>query len=170
MNQQKAKLKRRQRRGFHVRNKITGTPERPRLSVYRSSKHIYAQLIDDLAGVTLASASSMEADVRKDFANGGNIKAASVVGKRLAEAAKAKGIGLAAFDRGHYKFHGRVKALAMAANENGLKCCEPKKPPRPDQAAPPPKGEKPAKGEKATKAEKGDKAEKPKKEKAKKPE
>jgi large subunit ribosomal protein L18 len=170
MNQQKAKLKRRQRRRNHVRLKITGTPQRPRLSVHRSSKHIYAQLIDDLTGTTLASASSLAPEVRKEFPNGGNVKVATVVGKRLAEAAKAKGITLAAFDRGHYKFHGRVKALAMAANEAGLKCTEPKKPPKPEEA-PPPKADKAPK-EKAPKAEKADKgAEKPKKEKpAKKPE
>ena len=171
MNHQKAKHKRQLRRRNHVRRNITGTAERPRLTVFRSSKHIYAQLIDDLAGVTLASASSMSAEVRKELGYGGNVKAAAVVGKRLAAAAKEKGITLAAFDRGHYKFHGRVKALAEAANAAGLKCCEPKKPPKPDQAekAPAAKAEK---GEKAPKGEKADKgADKPKKEKpAKKPE
>ena len=106
--------------------RITGTPERPRLTVFRSSKHIYAQLIDDLAGVTLAAASSLTPDVRKDLPYGGNVKAAKVVGQKLAEAAKEKGIDKAAFDRGHYRFHGRVKALAEAANAAGLLCCEPK--------------------------------------------
>ena len=88
--------------------------------MFRSSKHIYAQLIDDLTGVTLAAASSQRRTSRKDLPYGGNIKAAAVVGKKLAEAAKAKGITKAAFDRGHYRYHGRVKALADAAREGGL--------------------------------------------------
>jgi large subunit ribosomal protein L18 len=121
MDHQKAKRKQQLRRRRHVRRNITGTAERPRLSVFRSSKHIYAQLIDDLQGVTLASASSLgtgEEAQRLDY--GGNVKAAAEVGKRLAEAAKGKGIGKAAFDRGHYRYHGRVKALADAAREGGL--------------------------------------------------
>ena len=101
MNHQKAIAKQRLRRQRHVRRKITGTPERPRLAVFRSSKHIYAQLIDDLGGVTLASASSLAPDVRKDLPYGGNVKAAKVIGQKLAEAAKQKGIDKAAFDRGH---------------------------------------------------------------------
>ena len=100
-----------------MRRNITGTTERPRLSVFRSSKHIYAQLIDDLQGVTLATASSLGSG-RLPY--GGNVTAAAEVGKRLAEAAKAKGISKAAFDRGHYRYHGRVKALAEAAREGGL--------------------------------------------------
>lgn len=120
MDQQRTKNKRQQRRGFRVRNKINGTTERPRLAVFRSSKHIYAQLVDDLTGVTLASASTMLGDVKKDVAYGGNIKAAQAVGKQLAEAAKAKGIQKAAFDRGHYRYHGRIKALADAARAGGL--------------------------------------------------
>ena len=100
-------------------SKITGTAERPRLSVFRSSKHIYAQLIDDLNGVTLAAASSAGKDAT-GVPYGGNVKAAKAVGKKLAEAAKAKGITKAAFDRGHYRYHGRVKALADAAREGGL--------------------------------------------------
>jgi large subunit ribosomal protein L18 len=120
MNHQKAKLKRQLRRRHHVRRKIVGTAERPRLSVFRSSKHIYAQLIDDLSGVTLAAASSNTKDVRAELPYGGNIKAATAVGKRLAEAAKSKGIQKAAFDRGHYRYHGRVKALADGAREGGL--------------------------------------------------
>jgi large subunit ribosomal protein L18 len=126
MDQQKLKLWRQRRRRLHVRRRITGTAERPRLSVFRSNKHIYAQLIDDLRGVTLAAASSQAKDVRAELPYGGNIKAAVVVGRKLADDAKAKGIAKAAFDRGHYRFHGRVKALALAANEAGLKCCEPK--------------------------------------------
>src|SRR5271163_558157 len=115
MDQQKRKKVRQLRRRRHVRKQITGTAERPRLSVFRSSKHIYAQLIDDLTGVTLAAASSTNKEVKTGAAYGGNVKAAVVVGKKLAEVAKAKGINKAAFDRGHYRYHGRVKALADAA-------------------------------------------------------
>jgi large subunit ribosomal protein L18 len=118
MDQQKAKKFRQLRRRRHVRSKIVGTPERPRLSVFRSSKHIYAQLIDDLAGSTLAAASSVAKSVEPAY--GGNVKAAKAVGLKIAEAAKAKGIIKAAFDRGHYRYHGRVKALADAAREGGL--------------------------------------------------
>jgi large subunit ribosomal protein L18 len=120
MNDQKLKLKRRLRRRHHVRRKITGTPQRPRLSVFRSSKHIYAQLIDDLTGSTLAAASSVAPDVREALKYGGNVKAAQAVGKKLAEAAKEKGIAKAAFDRGHYRYPGRIKALADAARAGGL--------------------------------------------------
>ncbi len=121
MNHQKLKHKRQLRRRNHVRLKIVGTAERPRLTVFRSSKHIYAQLIDDHSGVTLASASSRTEAFGKDKPYGGNVKAAAQVGKQLAEAAKEKGIALAAFDRGHYRYHGRVKALADGAREAGLK-------------------------------------------------
>jgi large subunit ribosomal protein L18 len=120
MNPQKLKQVRRLRRRRHVRRKIVGTVERPRLTVFRSSKHIYAQLIDDLNGRTLAAASSNSPDVRKDVAYGGNVKAAQAVGKRLAEVAKERGITKVAFDRGHYRYHGRIKALADAAREGGL--------------------------------------------------
>jgi large subunit ribosomal protein L18 len=120
MDHQKAKHRRQLRRRRHVRRNITGTAERPRLSVFRSSKHIYAQLINDHEGVTLASASSALEDVHTSTPYGGNIKAAAVVGKKLAELAKSKGISKAAFDRGHYRYHGRVKALADAAREGGL--------------------------------------------------
>jgi large subunit ribosomal protein L18 len=120
MNHQKAKHKRQLRRRNHVRRSIVGTAERPRLTVFRSSKHIYAQLIDDLNGVTLASASTVRADVKKDVAYGGNVKAAASVGKKIAEVAKERGIAKAAFDRGHYRYHGRIKALADAAREGGL--------------------------------------------------
>jgi large subunit ribosomal protein L18 len=120
MNHQKRKHKRQLRRRQHVRRKIVGTTERPRLTVFRSSKHIYAQLIDDLKGETLAAACSLTPEVHKDVAYGGNINAAKAVGKRLAEVAKEKGIAKAAFDRGHYRYHGRVKALADAAREGGL--------------------------------------------------
>jgi large subunit ribosomal protein L18 len=121
MNHQKAKERQRLRRRRHVRSRITGTAERPRLTVFRSSKHIYAQLIDDLTGRTLASAGTMVKKAeRATAAYGGNVKAAKAVGQRLAEAAKAAGITKAAFDRGHYKYHGRVKALAEGAREGGL--------------------------------------------------
>jgi large subunit ribosomal protein L18 len=120
MDQQKVKKKRQLRRRLHVRSHIVGTAERPRLSVFRSSKHIYAQLIDDLRGVTLAGAASNLADVKKALAYGGNKKAAAVVGKKIADVAKSKGISKVAFDRGHYRYHGRIKALADAAREAGL--------------------------------------------------
>ncbi len=110
----KARLKRHAR----VRTKISGTPEVPRLCVFRSTKHIYAQVIDDVNGVTLASASSMV----KDFgSNGGNVEGAKKVGELVAKAALAKGIENVVFDRGGYLYHGRVQALAEAARENGLK-------------------------------------------------
>ncbi|HEV3449332.1 MAG TPA: 50S ribosomal protein L18 [Gemmataceae bacterium] len=118
MDHQKAKLKRQLRRRHHVRRNILGTAERPRLTVFRSSKHIYAQLIDDLNGVTVVAASSGGKVAGKAY--GGNVKAAVAVGKKLAEAAKTKGISKAAFDRGHYRYHGRIKALADAAREGGL--------------------------------------------------
>jgi len=121
MDHQKAKKRRQLRRRQHVRRNIVGTTERPRLSVFRSSKHIYAQLIDDLTGATLATASSLSPELRDQVAYGGNIKAATAVGKRLAEVAKSKGIDKAAFDRGHYRYHGRIKALADGAVAAGLK-------------------------------------------------
>jgi large subunit ribosomal protein L18 len=120
MDQQKRKHRRQLRRRQHVRRSITGTAERPRLTVFRSSKHIYAQLIDDLNGVTLVAASSLTADVRKTTPYGGNVKAAAAVGTQLAQVAKTKGIAKAAFDRGHFRYHGRVKALAEAARKSGL--------------------------------------------------
>ena len=108
-----ARLKRHKR----VRAKISGTPERPRLNVFRSAKHIYAQIIDDVSGKTLVSASSLE----KDFAcEGTKTDAAKQVGVTVAERAKAKGIDTVVFDRGGYVYHGRVKALAEGAREGGL--------------------------------------------------
>ena len=121
MDHQKEKRKRQLRRKRHVRRRVVGTIERPRLTVFRSSKHIYAQLIDDLRGVTMAAANSLAGEAKSGVPYGGNVKAAVAVGKRLAEAAKEKGIQKAAFDRGHYRYHGRVKALADAAREGGLK-------------------------------------------------
>ena len=105
------------RRHRRVRGKISGTAERPRLAVFRSSKHIYAQIIDDVAGVTLASASTMD----KDFEGfGGNIEAATKVGNAVAKKALEKGINTVVFDRGGFVYHGRVKALAEGAREGGL--------------------------------------------------
>ena len=111
----------RQRVHQRVRTRIEGTPERPRLCVYRSLGHIYAQVIDDRAGKTLVSASSIDAETKKNLKGGGNIAAAKVIGKTIAERAKAKGVSQVVFDRGGYKYHGRVKALADAAREAGLK-------------------------------------------------
>lgn len=91
-----------------------------RLAVHRTNSHIYAQIIDATGGQVLASASTLEADVRKDVANGGNAAAAALVGKRIAEKAKAAGVTKVAFDRSGFLYHGRVKALAEAARENGL--------------------------------------------------
>jgi len=118
MDQQKAKKARQLRRRHHVRSRIVGTPERPRLTVFRSSKHIYAQLIDDLTGTTLAAATSLGKGSSLKY--GGNVNAAKTVGTKIADAAKAKGIAKVAFDRGHYRYHGRIKALADAAREGGL--------------------------------------------------
>ena len=103
-----------------VRQRVTGTPERPRLCVYRSLGHIYAQVIDDRTGKTLVSASSVDGETKKNLKGGGNIAAAKVIGKTIAERAKAAGVSKVVFDRGGYKYHGRVKALADAAREAGL--------------------------------------------------
>jgi len=109
------------RRRVHdrIRKKMFGTAERPRLNVYRSLNHIYAQVIDDLQGVTIASASSAVGK-KGERTTGGNVAAAKSVGKKIAERAKAKGITKVVFDRGGYLYHGRVKALADAAREAGL--------------------------------------------------
>ena len=112
-----------QRRRVHarVRTRVTGTPERPRLNVYRSVAHIYAQVIDDRSGKTIVSASSVDKETKKGLKGGGNIASAKAVGKIIADRAKAAGVTLVVFDRGGYKYHGRVKALADAAREAGLK-------------------------------------------------
>ena len=111
-----------QRRRVHarVRMRVTGTPERPRLNVYRSVGHIYAQVIDDRSGRTLISASSVDKETKKGLKGGGNIASAKAVGKIIADRAKAAGVTKVVFDRGGYKYHGRVKALADAAREAGL--------------------------------------------------
>jgi large subunit ribosomal protein L18 len=103
-----------------VRQRVEGTTERPRLCVYRSLGHIYAQVIDDRMGKTLVSASSLDKETKKNLKGGGNIAAAKVIGKTIAERAKAAGVVKVVFDRGGYKYHGRVKALADAAREAGL--------------------------------------------------
>ncbi len=103
-----------------IRKKMQGTAERPRLNVYRSLNHIYVQVIDDLHGKTLVSASTAEGK-KEDRRTGGNVAAAKAIGKAIAERAKAKGVSHVVFDRGGYIYHGRVKALADAAREAGLK-------------------------------------------------
>lgn len=109
------------RRHRRVRKKVSGTAERPRMSVFRSTNHIYVQLIDDANGVTLVSASSMDADIKSKISTGGNIEAAKMVGELAAKRAAEKNIGQVVFDRGGFLYHGRVKALADAAREAGLK-------------------------------------------------
>jgi large subunit ribosomal protein L18 len=111
------------RRRIHrrVRRTLQGTPQRPRLCVYRSLTHLYAQVIDDATGQTLAAASSLDKETRQHLKGGGNVASAKVVGKAVAERARAKGIEQVVFDRGGYRYHGRVKALAEAAREAGLK-------------------------------------------------
>jgi large subunit ribosomal protein L18 len=121
MDKNKDKAQRLERRKHHIRATLSGSGERPRLAVFRSDKHIYAQVIDDLAGKTLVAAASTQKDVRGDLKNRGNIAAAKLVGKSIAEKAKAAGITMVAFDRGGRRYHGRVKALADAAREGGLK-------------------------------------------------
>ncbi|MBI1903965.1 MAG: 50S ribosomal protein L18 [Planctomycetia bacterium] len=120
MNRQKAISRQRMRRARRVRKRVRGTPERPRLTVFRSHKHTYAQLVDDLDGRTLASANTREKSLLGPLKHGGSVEAAKKIGAMLAERAKAAGISAAAFDRGAYKFHGRVAALAQAAREGGL--------------------------------------------------
>jgi large subunit ribosomal protein L18 len=104
-----------------IRKRLNGATARPRLAVFRSNKHIYAQIIDDSKGTTVTAASTLDADAKKDLKQGGNIAAAKAVGKLVAERAKAKGIDTVLFDRGGYIYHGRVKALAEAARAAGLK-------------------------------------------------
>lgn len=114
------KNKARLKRHLRVRKKITGTVERPRLNIFRSSKHIYAQLIDDVAGVTIVSASTLDKELRDEITNGGNVESARKVGELIAKRAKDKGHTSVVFDRGGYLYHGRVQALADAAREAGL--------------------------------------------------
>ncbi len=111
----------RQRVHLRVRTRVVGTSERPRLCVHRSLGHIYAQVIDDRSGRTLAAASSVDKKTRAQLKGGGNVASAKVVGKEVAERARAAGVEQVVFDRGGYKYHGRVRALAEAAREAGLK-------------------------------------------------
>lgn len=113
------KLKGRQRRRIRVRKKVSGTAARPRLNVFRSAKHIYAQAIDDLAGVTVASVSTASKELR-DGLEGDKVNRAKAVGLALAEACKAKDVHSVVFDRNGYRYHGRVKAVAEGAREGGL--------------------------------------------------
>ena len=156
------KWARRQRRAWHVGNGIFGTRERPRLSVYRSNRHFHSQLIDDGEGRTLVSASTVMKGLRDQVKNGGDKKAAALVGEKLAEAAKAKGITKVIFDRNFYKFHGRVRAFAEAAAKGGLEFLvnpHKKKKVKPVKAE---KSQKPAKGEKKKEKPKQGKAKAPK--------
>ncbi len=115
------KRKMRRSRHLRVRNKVAGTPERPRLNVYRSLNNIYAQVIDDVTGNTLVAVSSLEEDVKKQLKATGNKEAARVVGQLIAQRAVDQGIERVVFDRGGNLFHGRIKALADGAREEGLK-------------------------------------------------
>ena len=110
----------RERRHLRVRKKISGTPQRPRLAVYRSLHHIYAQVIDDTAGHTLAAASTMDPTLRAQLQSGGNVEAAKAVGSLVAQRALDAGVKQVVFDRGGFAYHGRVAALADAARESGL--------------------------------------------------
>ena len=113
------KAERRQRIKYRIRKRLSGSSERPRMTVYRSNKQIYVQLVDDVSGQTLVSASSKEKEIASQKVN--KIDQAKLVGKRIAEKAKEKGIETAVFDRNGYLYHGRVKNLADAARESGLK-------------------------------------------------
>jgi large subunit ribosomal protein L18 len=110
----------RRRVHLRIRSRVVGQPQAPRLNVFRSLGHIYAQIVDDMRGHTLVSASSLDKEVRKTLKSGGNVAAAKAVGQTLAARAKAAGISRVVFDRGGYAYHGRVKALADAAREAGL--------------------------------------------------
>ncbi|KXG44916.1 50S ribosomal protein L18 [Tepidibacillus decaturensis] len=114
------KNKIRKRRHLRIRKNIVGTAERPRLNVFRSSKNIYAQLIDDVTGTTLVSASTLDKELSGEIKNGGNIEAAKLVGELVAKRAVEKGYVSVVFDRGGYLYHGRIKALAESAREAGL--------------------------------------------------
>ena len=120
MDHIKEKLRKRTRRHLRIRRKVVGTAERPRLSVYRSLKHIYCQIINDIEGRTLVAASTQSPDLRSQIKYGGNAAAAEIVGKKIAEEAKNKGITKVVFDKGGYKYHGRIKALAEAARKHNL--------------------------------------------------
>ncbi len=120
MNILKEKYRRRLKRRKGIRKRVFGVKEKPRLSVYRSSKNIYCQLIDDTTGKTLASASTLIKDIKDKLPYSGNVEAAKLVGQKIAEEAAKIGITKVVFDRSGYKYHGRVKALADSARENNL--------------------------------------------------
>ncbi len=120
MNILKEKYRRRLKRHKGIRKKVFGVKDKPRLSVYRSSKNIYCQLIDDTTGKTLASASTLIKDIKDKLPYNGNVEAAKLVGQKIAEEAAKIGIAKVVFDRSGYKYHGRVKALADSARENNL--------------------------------------------------
>lgn len=141
----------RQRRCWRVANKVKRNSTRPRLAVFRSHKHIYAQVIDDLAGKTLASVSSLDKELHEGLKYGGNKDAAAAVGQAIAKRALAAGVTKVAFDRREYKFHGRVASLADAARDAGLDLGAKRPAPEPKAAAEPKKAEK---KEKAPKKEK----------------
>jgi large subunit ribosomal protein L18 len=121
MREQTIKTQRRERRKQGIRKRLTGTADQPRLTVFRSLQNIYAQIIDDTAGVTLCEASTLSKELRGQLNYGGNSAAAKRVGQILAERAKSKNIAAVCFDRNGYRYHGRIKALADAAREGGLK-------------------------------------------------
>ena len=117
---QKRLAARRDRRSHRVRRTVSGSAERPRLTVFRSHKHFYCQLIDDVGGTTLAAASTQDPALRGELKTGGSVGAAAKVGERIAAVAKEKGLAKAVLDRRHYKYHGRIRAFAEAARKGGL--------------------------------------------------
>jgi large subunit ribosomal protein L18 len=149
---ERRKWERRQCRSWHVGNDLYGTCERPRLSVYRSNRHFHCQIIDDSAGRTLAAASTLMKGLREQVKNGGDKKAAALVGQKLAEVALSRGIKKVVFDRNMYRFHGRVRAFAEAAAKGGLEFLV--NPDKKERAPKAPKVEKPSKSEKPAKAPK----------------
>ena len=120
MNHERYLSRQKLRRRRHVRKSVRGTADRPRLTVFRSLQHIYCQVVDDTSGKTLAAASTKDKDLRSGVKYGGNSEAAKAIGKAIAERAQAAGVKQVCFDRGHFKYHGRVAALADAARAGGL--------------------------------------------------
>ncbi|MCR5431776.1 MAG: 50S ribosomal protein L18 [Lachnospiraceae bacterium] len=120
MFKKEARTKIREKKHLKVRNRFSGTPERPRLSVFRSNNHMYAQIIDDTVGNTLVAASTLDKDVKGQVEHTNNIEAATALGKAIAQKALDKGIKTVVFDRGGFIYHGKVQALAEAAREAGL--------------------------------------------------
>ena len=149
MEKHKLKSRRRQRRHIRLRKKLQGTSEKPRLAVFRSSRHIYAQVIDDESKKTLLSCSTLVKDMAKSIKNTGNQEAATAVGKEIARLAKEAGISKVAFDRCGFKYHGRVEALADGSRDGGLDIGK-KRPPKVKED----KGEKEGKGGKKDKGRK----------------